>query len=109
MALTDDQLLQLSFDFFSHRGNSWRDYSMTTSIQPKGIDAGAAIVAYARAAIALEKQQETTASTTPSFTVIPSFTEGSRQRGNGNRLRGYQPKPTIVPRGIRPNPPPKDP
>ena len=62
-----------------------------------------AIVAYARAAIALEKQQETTAST------IPSFTEGSRQRGNGNLLRGYKPKPTIVPRGIQPNPPSKDP
>lgn len=60
MALTDDQLFQLSFDFFAHRGESWRDYSITTSIQSKSLDAGAALIAYARAAIALEKQQEST-------------------------------------------------
>lgn len=107
MPLTDDQLFQLSFDFFTHRGDSWRDYSITTSIQPKGLDAGAALIAYARAAIALYKQQEAAA-----FTPL-RFTEGSRQRGNGNLFpvvsKGYQPKPTIVPRGVQPNPPPKDP
>ena len=103
MALTDDQLFQLSFDFFTHRGDFWRGHSITTSIQPKCIDAGSALIAYARAAIALEKQQEATASATP------SFTEGSRQRGNGNLSGGYQPKPTIVPRGVQPNPPPRDP
>jgi hypothetical protein len=107
MALTDDQLFQLSFDFFTHRGDSWRDYYVTASIQPKGIDAGAALIAYARAAIALEKQQEAVA-----FTAL-RFTEGSRQRGNGNLFpvvsNSYQPKPIIVPRGVQPNPPPKDP
>lgn len=60
MALTDDQLYQLSFDFFAHSGDSWRDCSVTTSIQPKRIDAGKALIAYARAAIALEKQQQST-------------------------------------------------
>jgi hypothetical protein len=102
MALTDGQLFQLSFDFFSHRGDSCRDYSVTTSIQPKSMDAGFALVAYARAAIALDRQQEGRSTTL-------SFTEGSRQRGNGNLSRGYQPKPGIVPRGVKPNPPPKDP
>jgi hypothetical protein len=103
MTLTDDQLFQLSFDFCVHRGDSWRDYSVTMSIQPKGIDAGAALIAYARAAIALEKQQEVTAARR----VV--FTEGYRQKGNGNLSGGYPSKPTIVPRGVQPNPPPKDP
>ena len=58
MALTDDQLFQLSFDFFTHRGDSFRGHTVTRSIQPKGLDAGAALVAYARAAIALAEKQE---------------------------------------------------
>ena len=103
MALTDEQLFQLSFGFFLHRGDSWRGHSITTSIQPKGVDAGVALIAYARAAIALEKQQEVAAARW----VV--FTEGSQQKGNGNLSGGYQPKPTIVPRGVQPNPPPKDP
>jgi hypothetical protein len=58
MALTDDQLLQLSFDFFNHRGNSWRDQFVSTSITPKGLDVGVALINYARAAIALAEGQE---------------------------------------------------
>ena len=58
MALTDDQLFGLSFDFFTHRADSFRGHTVTRSVEPIGSDVGSALVAYARAAIALAEEQE---------------------------------------------------
>jgi hypothetical protein len=59
MTLTDDQIFKLSFDFFTHRGNSWGHFYESTSIHAKGA-VDQALIGFVRAAIALEKQQEST-------------------------------------------------